>query len=112
MAKILDRRESAIRITAHFNEFDGNLDKWKDSFYQVWRYQLTWSFAYSIKLNESRKHGVYIDLLIIPSYREPLLETMESLGYRDIALNTEFVGIVDAYGHKELEGIEEVVLDY
>jgi hypothetical protein len=112
MAKVFDKKVPAIRITAHFSEFDGNLDKWEDSFYQVWRYQLTWDFAYGIKLNESRQHGVYIDLLIRPSYREPLLETMESLGYRDIAQNTEFVGIVEVYEHKELEDIEEVILEY
>ena len=111
MAKMYDEKKSAIRVTARYEDFEGDIAKWKDSFYTVWRYQLTWSFAYRIDLRESRK-GVFIDLLVKPAYRKNVIEMLEDLGYRNVAENTEFIGEVWALEHKGLEDISELVLDY
>ena len=112
MARIYDEKKQAIRVIAHLKDFNGDNDKWKWSFYQIWRYQMTWDFAYSIEVRESRANGVYVDLLIKPSYREALMDTMESLGYKDVKTYNEWVGIVWACEHDGLNDIEELVLEY
>ena len=109
MKKVYDEKKPALRIVAHYENFDGGIERWKDSFYILWRYQLTWDFAYRIDVRESRKRGVYVDLLIQPAYKDTLLETMDDLGYKDIQTDETFVGLIDAY---DIGDIEELILDY
>ena len=109
MKKVWDEKKPALRIVAHYENFDGQLDKWKDSLYILWRYQMTWDFAYRIDVRESRSRGVYVDLLIKPTYKEEVLETMDDLGYKGIITDETFVGIIDAYG---IDEVEELILDY
>ena len=111
MKKMYDEKTSVIRMRATFEDFDGGLEKWKESFYMVWRWQLTWNFAYSLKLNETRANGVLVDMLVKPAYRQNVLDMMKELGYQNISENTEYIGIVDMYGHDELEDIEALILD-
>ncbi len=110
MKMAYDKGERAVLVIAHLRDFDGDVQKWKDAFYELWRHQLTWSFAYSLNLNESRANGVYVDLTIKPSYRENLLETMESLGYRNVQTYATHVGIVDS-GRDDVIDIDLLVLD-
>lgn len=56
--------EDAIRVTAHFEDFDGSLEDWKETWYTLWRYQMTFSFAYEIALQHARHNGVYVDMLV------------------------------------------------
>lgn len=112
MRKIYDEKEKAIRVTAYYEDFDGDTERWKDSFYQLWRIHLTWGIAYSINLRESRKRGVYVDLLIKPVYKEQLLESMDDSGYKNIQTEETNVVFIDAFVHEELKDVEEVYLDY
>ena len=90
-------KEKAIRITAKLDDFDGDSIKWRNSFYMLFRYQMTWDFAYEITVRESRRSGVFVDMLIKPAYRENILETMDDLGYKKANVSEENVGIVDNY---------------
>lgn len=90
-------KENAVRITAKLDDFDGDSAKWRDSFYMLFRYQMTWDFAYEITVRESRRSGVFVDMLIKPAYRENILETMDDLGYKKANAFEEKVGIVDNY---------------
>lgn len=89
--------DSAVRVTADYEDFDGSLEKWKDAFYQIWRYQLTWDFAHNINLYERRKTGVYICLIIKKAYQKQVKEMLESLGYRNIHERKETIGLVPLY---------------
>ena len=88
-------KEKACRITSSLEAFDGGTQKWKESFYMLFRYQMTWGFAYEITVRESRRSGVLVDLLVKSAYKTNILNTMEDLGYRDISVSDENVGIVD-----------------
>ena len=112
MRKIYDEKEKAIRVTAYYEDFDGDTERWKDSFYQLWRIQLTWEIAYSINLRETRSRGVYVDLLIKPAYLEELLTNMDDFGYKNIQTEEVNVAFIDTFGHKELEDVEDIYLDY
>ena len=106
------RVKDAIRIEARYEDFDGNLDKWKDSFYQLWRLQLTWGFAHRITLNET-KRGVFVCLLVKPVFRDNAVETMDGFGYKNIRTYHENIGEIEYPSDKLLDlGIEEVEIDY
>lgn len=102
--------EKAIRVISFYYDFNGGLDKWKDSFYQLWRLQLTWSFAYRLELHEIRSKGVYVDILCKPSFVNELVANMGEFGYRAITTKPCNVGMVDGY---ELpEDIDYMEVDY
>lgn len=87
--------EGALLVIAHFKDFDGDFQKWKDSFYELWRYQMTWSFAYELIVTESKKNGVFVRMVINRTYENPLLNTMEDLGYKDIKVSGAVVGVIE-----------------
>lgn len=89
--------DGAVRLEADGNDFDGDVAKWKNAFYQMWRYQMTWDFAYSIKVAERRKTGVYVSLLIKKAYLRQVKEMLGDLGYKNISEWEEHVGIVQLY---------------
>ena len=108
---VYDRREEALEVKATFADFDGGLEKWKESFYQLWRYQLTWDFAFRFDLKEN-KNGVYVDMLIELSFLESVLKTLEALGYRNVKITEESVGIISGFDHDELDGVADVFIDW
>lgn len=89
--------ETSFLMVSHFNDFDGDLQKWRNSFYEVWRYQMTWSFAYTIEVNESRSRGVFISVRVRPAFKDSASDMMESLGYRNVEITEEKIGVVETY---------------
>lgn len=87
--------EDAIRVIAFLKDFEGSVEDWKKAWYTLWQYRMTFSFAHEIILQESRKNGVYVDMLVKPSYIEILKETMHDLGYREVETYDERIGFVN-----------------
>lgn len=115
MTKIYDRTAEAIRITSRLDDFDGDVAKWKDAFYELWRYQMTWSFAYKIEVIESGgsyfDRKVFVELVVKEAYKTNALDLMETLGYRNVKTEDIKVGIVNEYKH-DLDDIYELILDF
>jgi len=89
----VDKRK-AIRLVACLNDFEGGgLNKWRDSFYELWRYQMVWNFAYHIEVASSRKSGVYVCIDVRQGYKQNALELMNELGYRRIKDTPINVGV-------------------
>lgn len=90
--------ENGIRLRTYISDFDktGGND-WKRSFYELWRYQMTWDFAYEIKVHEVHDGDVCVSILARNAFEKQLLDTMEYLGYRNIKTSKENVGIVQLY---------------
>lgn len=89
-------RRKAIRMVAYMNDYQGgDLNKWRNSFYEIWRHQMTWNFAYRIELQESRKNGVYVCLDVRLGYKQSALEMLEDLGYRKVNVFEETAGVFD-----------------
>jgi len=107
------------RVEASFEDFDGDVEKWKNAFYEIWRYQLTYNFAYEISLIERRckdnqnKWTVWVSLLVREGFKKNIVETMEELGYGNIKVEEESVGVVELYGvaDKVTEPINTVVVE-
>ena len=109
---IYDEKKTAIRMTAHYQDFEGQIEKWKDSFYMVWRYQMTWDFAYEIAVRDSRRYGVFIDILVKEAFKKDALKMLEDLGYRNVETSEENVGVVWEFEHPEFEdGLWTLVLE-
>ena len=112
MRKSYDEKKKAVYITASLNDFDGDVPKWKEAFYELWRYQMTWDYAWQITVNESRSDGVYVRIIASPAYKKNLVDLMEYIGYRNITVADTFIGEVSAFDRTELEDIELLVLEY
>jgi hypothetical protein len=100
--------QEALRVTSKFSDFNGDLDKWKDSFYQLWRLQMTWNFAYQLELDET-KSGVYVSMLIKPAFEENVLVNMEGFGYRKIHTYPEKFGMLSYASNEFLDQYIDVV---
>lgn len=95
-AKVTLWFEDAVRVKLYLKNFDESKD-WKTAFYELWRYQMTWDFAYEIKVCEARNDGVYVSMLIRKAYMKNVIDVMEELGYGNLNTDTEHVGIVETY---------------
>lgn len=87
-------KEKAYRFTASFKEFDGDVAKWRDAFYEVWRHQLTYNFAYEIELRENRS-GVFLSMLVRESFKE-CAEGFDEYGYK-FSIDEETAGVINDY---------------
>lgn len=92
--KLSVEKEKAIYITATFKDFDGDAERWKWCFYELWRYQLTFGFAHKISLNESAKDGVFVYMIIRPAYKDNIIETMHDLGYKKVESWDTSIGVL------------------
>ena len=114
MGKVYDRKEKAIYVTSKLEDFDGDVQKWKDAFYELWRYQMTYSFAYKIEVKESGgsyfERKVFVDLLVRENYKDNVIDLMKTLGYQNINISEETIGIIDGYEHDILD-LHDIILD-
>ena len=108
MSDIVIEKEKAILVEAKQEDFDGDTEWWRNSFYTIWRYQMTWDFAHSIKVDERRSSGVYVRLLIKPVYKEDVLGMMEDLGYRNVTTEDCNVAFISSY---DVQNVEDIILD-
>lgn len=110
--KLQAELEDAVRVDVFYSDFDGDIEQWKDAFYQVWRYQLTWNFAYSIQLMETRRAGVCMCIYSRKDFRDNVTELLTSLGCRNINEEDVSAITIDSYGFSDVEPpIECVFLD-
>ena len=112
MGKVYDEKKDALWVRAYLSDFDGDVAKWKNSFYELWREQMTWSFAYHIEVHEYSDGDVGVDMYIKPSFKDALLGAMESYGYRNVHVDPSAVGIVYGFEHESMDNIEVLVIDY
>lgn len=89
--------EPAVSIIAYLSDYAHDVDRWKHDFYELWRWQMGYSFAYKIDLIDTRDRGVYISLLVKPAYKKSVIEKMEEYGYGNIQAHDERVAIVETY---------------
>ena len=87
--------EDAVTIETYLDDFNGSVQEWKLAFYEVWRYQMTYSFAYKIRVGERHGGAVYMSLLVKPAFKKDILETLKGLGCGKITVDAEKVGVID-----------------
>lgn len=104
------RNETATMVIAHLKNYKYGVDEWKDAFYELWRYQMTYGMAYSIEVHESSANGVFVRMVIKDTFKKNILNTMYELGYQDIDTYKANIGIVD--GNEIDDMIDDVYIDY
>lgn len=82
--KLYGETAEALKIRAPYEDFNGGDQEWQLAFYQLWRYQLTFEFAYNIKVWEYSDNTLEVVMIIHPVYKESVLGLMQDLGYRNV----------------------------
>lgn len=100
-------KEKAILVEANDKDFDGDIERWRFSFYNIWRYQMTWDYAYRITVEE-RRRGVIVRLIIKPAFKDDVLRMMEDLGYQNVTTEDVNVALISSY---DLDWAEDTILD-
>lgn len=92
--KTYDEKKTAVRFTARLNDFEGDVQEWKLKFYELWRYQMTWNFAYEIAVRDSAGSGVFVDVVARKAFEKNVMSMMEELGYKNISKEEYQVGLI------------------
>ena len=105
--------EDAVRVTTHYSDFKSGIADWKECFYEIWRYQMTWDFAYEIKVYELRDRDLVVSVLVKKAFKKSAIGMMESIGYGNLRIEDEPVGMTCLIDTDDptLEGIYTVVDD-
>lgn len=90
-------KSDVTRIRTFLEDFDGDVEKWKKSFYEIWRYQMTWDFAYEITVHEVHGGDVCVSILAKNAFLGSAKSMLDSLGYRNLKTEKEHIGIVEVF---------------
>ena len=104
--KVDVKKEESVQIVSYFEDFDGDLRRWQESYFTLLAWKNTWDAAYVLDLNSSRTKGTFVR--VIPrnaDTMESVKEMMDELGYRK--LQTFHVSI----GVAEYCDVDEIVLE-
>ena len=104
--------EDAVRISAYYEDFDGDVKKWKNAVYEMFRWNMTYSFANKIDVLESRSSGVFLLIFANPKFEKNIVETMEDLGFRNIRAEHEDIGVIECTTLPEEALIDFAIVDY
>lgn len=94
-ARVLVYAEDALYITSTLNDFDGDVQKWKNAVYEMFRWDMGYSFAHKIDVVESRSSGVFILLICKPKFEKSIVETMKDNGFRNIKVRHDDIGVIE-----------------
>ena len=111
-ARVYVYTEDAVHIVSHLNDFTGNVQEWKNAVYELFRYDMTWSFAYKIDVIESRSSGVFVSIVARPAYEQSILDTMEDLGFRNTVAKHEDIGWIECTDLPEDMLVDFVIVEY
>ena len=115
------KKEKVFSVTANYESFDKEgggmimwnceqkVDAWKMAFYELWRYQMTWHFCHRLEVIDG-SNGLFVHMICKESFTEPLLNTMEGIGYRNIQKHETYVGVVDCM--KVPDDVEEIIIGW
>ena len=94
-ARVTVYEHDAVRISAYLKDFAGITSEWKIAVYEMFRWQMTWGFAYKIDVIESNDSGVFLTMLIKPAFEKSVLETMENYGFTNIISLPDSIGTIE-----------------
>ena len=111
-AKVNVYTEDAVHIWAYLNDFDGDVQKWKNAVYDLFRWNMTYSFAHKIDVIESRSSGVFVSIIAKPAYENNILAVMEDDGFRNVVAKHEDIGTIECTDLPEDMLIDFAIVDY
>ena len=90
-------KELVYVVESHYSDFKEEQDKlaeWKNAWYELWRYQMGYQFAYNMELIDNRKSGVFVRILCKEAFADVLIRTMTAIGYRGIESSVDTIGVI------------------
>lgn len=92
--RVTVHEQEAVNLIAWLEDFEEQSYKWKDAVYELFRYNMTFSFAHDIEVFESNKKGVYVSLLVKPVYERQAMDVMDMLGFKKVQVTRENIGVI------------------
>lgn len=85
--KYYEEKENAVIIKTYFASFHGDVRKWKEAYFQLLSYKNTFSsLIYKVDIH-STQLDVFVKIIASVTVAKMLNDMMESIGYRNIAIN-------------------------
>ena len=79
------KKVKTVQLTARFEKFDGDVEKWRKSFFELLSLKNTFGLFYELTIESTRDGKAYVVVVPHnPDTAESVIDTMESYGYRDI----------------------------
>lgn len=104
--------KEAVTIYAYWKDFDGDIQKWKNSIYEMFRWDMTYGYAHDILVYESNECGAYIRLIIKPSFEDSVIDTMDYLGFKELKVTHDEVGVIECTDLPSDALYDIIVIDY
>lgn len=92
--KVTVYEKDAIQVFANFSKFNGTVQEWKNAIYELFRCNMAFDFAYYIDIRKNYKKDAYVVVLLRPTYKDVLIETMKDLGFNPV-ITEEKIGAIE-----------------
>ena len=87
--------EDAVHVVSYLSDFHGDVQKWKNAVYELFRWDMTYGFAHKIDVIENRSSGVFVSIVCKPSYEKWLMESMPIWGFINAKARHENIGSIE-----------------
>lgn len=104
--------KEAVTIYAYWKDFDGDIQKWKNSIYEMFRWDMTYGYAHDILVYESNAMGAYVRLIIKTAFEDSVVETMDRLGFKELRIGHDKIGAVECTDLPDDALYDIIVIDY
>lgn len=92
-----DKKVKVVAITAYYKDFDGEVEKWRESYFHLLSWKNTWCIPYEMDIYSTSKHEPYLSIIIPSKQKERVLELLNDLGYREVKTCEVDMALIDAY---------------
>ena len=82
-------------IVSHFNDFNGDAEKWREAYFQLISMRNTFGVILTMDIWSNCKRGAFIRVVVHNENTERVLHTMEGLGYGAITVHEALIGEVE-----------------
>ena len=101
--KVDVRKEKSVQIVSYFNDFDGDVRKWQEAFFELLSWNNTWSTCYVLEICASRARGTFVRVTPHnPDTVDSVIGMMEGLGYKGFKTDDVTIGLAEYCGCDEI----------
>lgn len=94
--------EKAVVVRIDHKDFDGDIRKWQELYFQILSWKNTWSMAYEVDMLAYNDHSAYVYIVAKAEIKEQLVDWLKSIGYNKISHVEEVeIGTLEIYADND-----------